>query len=141
MKKVKLSNEYDDYEVFGNNIIVDLDKPESYIQERTRGGIIIPGIGAKGMDSGVEYKDHPFQGEVILVGPGCKQAKVGDRVLLRFPLVWRSPEAQLPIAGDEAGKLHINPVGQRIYIGEKEYRFINENEVLGFKKGLKKVIR
>ena len=138
MKKVKGSNEYDDYEVFGNNIIVDLDKPESYIKERTRGGIIVPGIGARGMDSGVEYKDHPFQGDVVLVGPGCKQAKVGDRVLLRFPLVWRSPEAQLPIAGDEAGKSHINPVGQRIYIGEKEYRFINENEVLGFKKGLRK---
>lgn len=114
----------------GNNLIVEMDDVESHVEEKTSKGIILPMVTGIVNENASIFRNHPFQGLVISAGEGCKYVHDGDTVFLRFPQVWKSPDIQMPIAGSEAGKTHVNPIGYLLVIGEKNYRVINENEVL-----------
>ncbi len=56
--------------MFGDRLLVD---PEP-VEERTKGGLVIPDI--------VKTRSH--RGRVVAVGPGCERIRIGDRALCSF---------------------------------------------------------
>ena len=51
---------------------------------KTKGGIILPeGIDEDVMKSQKLFEEHPFQGEVVQVGPQCTLCKEGDIVYIQ----------------------------------------------------------
>lgn len=77
---------------FHNGILVNME-----VKEKTESGIILP-------ESQREQLDFTY--EVVAVGPGCTQIKVGDWVLLKAN-------------------------GVKLHIEGDDYGFINEHQVYG----------
>ena len=110
-------------------VIVEMIPYESFIKKEEKSSLIIPEHlkVAAAMAGKATFTDHPFQGKVIY--SGISDIKPGDKVCVRFPMIFKSPDVQMPNAPD-GGKLHINPAGEVLFVGDKDYSVINEGDIL-----------